>query len=283
MNEKNFESEFKRRYPERSQILNYIKDALNINEIHFSDMTSANLTDVAKYIKSQVAPGTAKVYFAILPRFIKIYKETEDVPCNDPHDTLKTKLCPQENVALTKEELSKIEAYYDSLMNKVGRFAEKDVLTLFLLECYTGARSCDCEKMSLENVRDGKLSYVADKTMTLVTLPVHYKVNELLQNIPARTYAEAVKVRIIKRVAKSCGINDVITITYRGVRKPREKYEYLGTHTARRTFSTLLDELGVPLTEITQYMGHSDVKMTMRYIKRDRNKVSESALAFFNG
>ena len=119
--------------------------------------------------------------------------------------------------------------------------------------------------------------------MTLVTLPVHYKVNELLQNIPARTYAEAVKVRIIKRVAKSCGINEVITITYRGVRKPREKYEYLGTHTARRTFSTLLDELGVPLTEITQYMGHSDVKMTMRYIKRDRNKVSESALAFFNG
>lgn len=112
-------------------------------------------------------------------------------------------------------------------MNKVGRFAEKDVLTLFLLECYTGARSCDCEKMSLENVRDGKLSYVADKTMTLVTLPVHYKVNELLQNIPARTYAEAVKVRIIKRVAKSCGINEVITITYRGVRKPRESTSIL--------------------------------------------------------
>ena len=282
--EKTFEKEFMRRHPDRPHILAYVRNALNKKHVNWEDLTNANLVDVADYIKDHVSPNSAKVYFAILSRFISIYADEYNIPCKKPHDILKSKRMPQENVALTSSELLRVEQYYDALKRKQGHHEEKDVLCMFLLECFTGARASDIKRMTLENIHDGKLSYVSQKTQTLAVIPVHHRVPQLLKEKGNSDYSRTTINRTIKRVCMRCGVTEMLTISYRGQRIPRPKYEYCGSHTARRTFATVLADMGVPILEISQYMGHgSGVSMTERYIKVDKKKVSEAAMMFFNG
>jgi site-specific recombinase XerD len=48
-------------------------------------------------------------------------------------------------------------------------------------------------------------------------------------------------------------------------------------HTIRRTYASMLNAKGVPLTEIMKYMGHSDIKITMGYISTIVERINEVA------
>jgi len=277
-----FEKEFAMKNPGRTQILRFMREALDVDEVKWESLTHLNLVSVAEHIRSCVSPNSAVTYLAIVKAFLAQYKDEGVVPCSNPAKALKAKKVPQQNVALTLDELNKIERYYDRLLAKGGHQAEKDALTLFLLECFCGARGCDVENMTLENIKDGKLTYVSQKTQILATIPVHRRLEDLLSRKPKKQYTACTKNRIIKRVAERCGISDPVTIFYHGSMQTKPKYEYLGTHTARRTFSSILAANGTPIPEISQFMGHSEISMTERYIKVDMNTVSQAAMAFFN-
>lgn len=278
-----FEQEFTRVVNDRPQILRYMRQAIGTEEVQWSDITGANLADMASYIADSVSPNSAVTYCAIIKAFLARYRDEDIIPCKTPEKYLKAKKFPQENVALTSDEVQRIVSYYNALQARPGHQPEKDVLTLFLLEVFCGARSCDVEKLTAGNICDGRLTYVSQKTHVLATLPVHRMLPVLLKRKPEKEHPIGVKVRTIKRVAKACGIDTPVTICYHGEMRTRPKYEYLGTHTARRTFASILSEKGVPIAEIAQYMSHTNTTMTERYIKVDTNKVSEAALAFFNG
>jgi integrase len=62
----------------------------------------------------------------------------------------------------------------------------------------------------------------------------------------------------------------------------KKKYQLCAFHTARRSFASILAAKGVPVAEISQFMSHSSLSMTERYIKVDTKKISEEALSFFN-
>ena len=278
-----FEQEFTRRQPGRVQLLRFMREAIGVREVQWSDLTRVNLITVADYIKNVVTPNSAVTYFAVLKAFLATFKDEGIIPCSDIQNTLKAKKVPQQNVALTEGEVGRIVAYYDCLLASGQRTEEKDVLTLFLLEVFCGARSCDIEQVSSENIINGKLMYVSQKTHVLTRIPAHRRLAELLDRKPRRTYSAMTKNRTIKRVAKRCGINEPVTIYYRGHMQTRPKYEYLGTHSARRTFASILAAKHVPIAEISQYMGHTSISMTERYIKVDMQQASPEALEFFNG
>jgi integrase len=46
--------------------------------------------------------------------------------------------------------------------------------------------------------------------------------------------------------------------------------EKLSFHISRHTFGTLLAELGVPIYLLQEYMNHSDIKTTQKYIHNSR-------------
>lgn len=277
-----FESEFAKQHPDRMQIVNYLHNALGLTSVDWSDLTKLNLSTFAEHVKERVSPNSARTYFAVLCGFLGKYQEENIIPCKKPSEVLKAKKVPQQNVALTEDELKKIERYYDGLLTMPGHQPEKDCLTLFLLESYCGARACDTEGLSEKNIQDGMLSYVSQKTHVLATMPVHKKIPLLLSRKPKREYFTYVKNRIIKRVAQKCGIDQPVTIFYHGALQTKPKYEFLGTHTARRTFASILAGKGAPLAEISQFMSHSNQLMTSRYIKVDTQQASPQALSFFN-
>ena len=278
-----FEQEWVRACPKRIQILRFIREAIDVKETSWDMITKVNLIKVANYIKGKVAANSARTYFAEICAFLHNYDEEGIIPCRHPEEVLKAKKVPQQNVALTESELKLIENYYDKLWTKKGHQCEKDVLTLFLLEAFCGARSGDVEELTTANIQDGRLMYVSEKTHTLATIPAHRRLQQLLERKPTTVYSGGTKNRTIKRVAKKVGITQIVTIYYRGKMHSWPKYRYLGTHSARRSFASVLSAKGVPTAEISQYMGHSDIAMTNRYIKVESDKASAAALSFFNG
>lgn len=276
-----FEDAFMRYYGERAQILRYMREAIGTEEVKWQDLTKYNLSLCAEHILSIVTANSARTYFNVLCGLFSKFTDEGIIPCKNPHDVLKAKKTPQQNVALTESELHKIEKYYDSLFFCPNRQVEKDCLTLFLIEAYCGARTCDVEELSDRNITDGKISYISKKTQTLTSMPVHYKIPLLLSRKPQKEYSTMTKNRVIKRVAKNCGITQPITLFYRGAMVTKPKYELLASHSARRTFASVLAAKGAPLAEISQFMGHSSLLMTSKYIKSDTQNASPEALSFF--
>ena len=279
----NFEKEFFSLYPDYKFLLGYIHEALHKEEVNFSDLTSLNLHAIAGHILSKVSRNSAVTYFSKIKGFLNMVSEEVELPTTKYNNILKSKKEPQDNVALTEDEVARIDRYYQDLLKKKTRNIEKDVLTLFLIECYCGGRGVDVEQMTLANIAEGRLSYVSQKTHILATIPAHHRLHELLCHKPEKEYSRMTKNRIIKNVCKKCGIDEEVTIFYHGRMATRKKYEYCGFHTARRSFASMLAAKGVPVVEISQYMSHANISMTERYIKVDRNQASAAAMSFFGG
>lgn len=278
-----FEQEWVKTHPKRIGVLRFLREAIGVTEVQWSDITKQNLYKVEEKFKERVISNSCRTYFAEICAFLKRYDEENIIPCKHPEEVLKAKKVPQQNTALTEEELWKIEDYYDKLWKKKGHQAEKDVLTLFLIEAITGARSCDVEEFKLDNIENHQLTYVSKKTKTLAIIPEHRRLRELISRMPTTTYSGTTKNRTIKRVAKAVGITQNVTLFYHGRMQTLPKYKTLGTHSARRSFASVLSAKGVPIADIAQYMSHQSTSMTERYIKVDSQNVSEAALSFFNG
>ena len=60
-----------------------------------------------------------------------------------------------------------------------------------------------------------------------------------------------------------------------------KKHEFVSSHTARRSFASILASFGVSIREIQLRMGHANATITDRYILAPVNKLPESAKAYF--
>ncbi len=277
-----FEQEFTRRQPNRFGILRLIREALEVTETQWEDLTKVNLIRVADHVKKRVSPNSAKTYFAILCAFLHNYEDEGIVPCRHPEEVMKSKKVPQQGIYLTEEEIKRIEDYYDALMKKKCHQAEKDCLTLFLIETFTGARISDCRNFTIENLKEGKLTYTSVKTSILTEVPEHRRLSQLIARIPSVHYSSTTVNRVLKRVAKKVGITEPVTIFTKGKQQTRPKYEFVSSHVGRKSFVTNLARRGVDIYTISAYAGHSSTLQTDHYIVRDTVETPKEALSFFN-
>ena len=76
--------------------------------------------------------------------------------------------------------------------------------------------------------------------------------------------------RMIKKIAKECGINEPITLVYyRGnqrVQEVKEKWQLISTHTGRKTFICTALSQGISPSIIMKWTGHSDYDAMKPYI-----------------
>lgn len=276
----NFEELFKKRNPEFAFLISRMRCAFDVEEVTFDDISQLNMVEFKKYMTDEVHNSTLKTYLAIISATVK-EMAADDLCRNVDFKNINRIKCEKtENIALTEKEVELFVNYYDRIKNK--KSVERDILTVFLLEIFTGARNSDCEKFDKSSINDGFLTYVSKKTHTLTRVPVHRMLPLLLARMPNKDYSRMTHCRVIKRVGERLGINKPEKRMYRGELKTRPRWMYLATHTARRTFVSLMLDKGVPLATVSKMAGHSDTAMTLRYYCSEEIILNDAAMAFFN-
>jgi hypothetical protein len=175
-------------------------------------------------------------------------------------------------VFLSWEELSLI--YHLDLSQNKDLEKYRD---LFVLGCLTGFRFSDYSDIKPEEVRGGMLYVNQAKTLATVVVPLRKEAKEILinkYNMQMPQVSNANLNYYIKQVVCLAGIDEMVKITHkRGnktIEETRPKYEWVMSHTCRRSFCTneFLD--GTPVQLIMAISGHKTEKAFRRYIKADQ-------------
>ena len=268
------EEVFNTRYAYKAHLYNHMCNALS-KHVEFSDLTKPNLMRIKDYLASRVSPNTVVLYCSVIKALMNLYSDEGVFKCKGFSQVLKHKRVPSMNVYLNEEEIHKIEMY------KPKNRGENDVKIKFLIEAYTGARLSDVEKMSAQDIRDGYLTYISKKTSIVTKIPVHKNLERLLEAKRGKGTSRSVYSRIIKDICKKCGIDEEVSIFYHGKQQVEPKWKFIGSHTARRSFATNLALRNVPIQVISKMMGHTDTKMTEKYIIANIESIDDHAMEFF--
>ncbi len=119
---------------------------------------------------------------------------------------------------------------------------------IFVFHCYVGCRVGDLYRLTRDNIKDGFLEYMPQKTKKCqaktVRVPLHEKALKILEHydknadrlLPFKTvHTYNLSIR---ELLKHCGIDRMVTILdthgYNTVQRPL--YEVASSHTARKTF-----------------------------------------------
>ncbi len=272
---KSFVGAFILKTPDRIHLLRYIAAALEKETIKWSDFTTSNVVRIRDYIIDSVSANSASVYCNIIKALLNENHDNGKLPNANFSKVLTVRKEPSQNIALTPEEITKIEQYQPK--NK----HEKAVKAQFLCEYYCGARSSDIQQLTEKNIIDGNIVYVSQKTRVETSVPLHKNFLKYFRQ-RGKVYSRPSYNRIIKRICQNCEINENVKIYYHGKIQVRPKYELIGSHTARRSFVTNLAKRGVNIEMISALAGHTSVAMTNRYLCVDTKNVGNAAMAFFN-
>lgn len=267
-----FEQEFVKQNPDRFLIIRYMRDAISVEEVQWSDISTLNISKVREHISESVEGNSACTYLAILKAFLVSFIDENLFPSKNQHKELKAKRVPSEQVVLTADDIALIERY------KPKAEKEKWVKAQFLCEYYCLARSSDIQQLTAENIQGDFITYVSQKTIVATTVPMHKNFPKYFKTLDRASFN-----RIINRICKKCGIDEEVKLLYNGKTQVRKKYELVGSHTARRSGATELARRDVPIATISKLMNHTNTLIISRYIFADTRNLGEEAMSFFNG
>ena len=202
-------------------------------------------------------------------------KDEVELPYPRFADRMNVKSTPSVGVYLNMDDLRKLENYHPE------NEKESIILAQFLCGCYTGARHSDILQMSVENIDGGFLTYVSQKTKIQATVEAKPILRELLPIAGRRIYSDHFFNCTIRDICRKVGINEQMKVFRKGKYEIGQKWEFVASHTARRSFATNLALLNVPILQIAKRMGHSDIKQSYRYVCCSIGKLDYEAERFF--
>lgn len=182
----------------------------------------------------------------------------------------------EKGIALRDDEILLLWDYWYKLENQ----ADKDILAVFLLECLTGQRYSDIDKIT-ENLSTihsiTTIQLTQAKTGASLRMGIIFELTKMIlaeyDNQMPKEYSNGYSNKRMIVIGKKAGIQGVETVTRHSgnnthvVSEQKERYKFLTQHTGRRTFITLLSLREWSPNRIKQYTGHADVEMVERYTK----------------
>ena len=211
-----------------------------------------------------------------------------------------------DNVALDEVELQKIfDLDFSNDKSKAAYkykllVMEKEVLSYkletldqvrdgFLLECWTGCRFSDLDKITKKNIKNGLISIKQQKTGTEVIIPLHPMSIAILEKYdynppkPVSNQRFNDMIKIICRIAE-IDKKEKKEITKGGVKQINyfEKWRLISSHTGRRSFATNNYRMGLDTYTIMRITGHKTEGSFLKYIKVDANEHAQRMLDHWN-
>lgn len=175
-----------------------------------------------------------------------------------------------DSIYLTEDEILQLLAIKD-----FDDSVHEHVRDVFVVGCFTAMRFSDYSMIDSSAIRNNRLEFVQKKTGGKVTIPIHPVVNTILKkydNALPKVPKNNEFNRIIKLVGEKLPCLHVPftkQVTYgRELKQLVDmKFNYLQTHTARRSFCSNEYLKGTDPLVIQAISGHRSQKSFMRYIK----------------
>lgn len=194
-----------------------------------------------------------------------------------------------DNIYLTSEELEAI--YQLDLSSKPYLDRVRD---LFLIGCHTGLRFSDFTQLKKENFGETEKGCVFNvkttKTNERVVIPVKQVIKCIWDKYDGklpRAISNQKMNQYLKELGKVAGISNNVIVKKTSGKEVREiikpKYEFITTHTARRSFATNAYLSAIQPISIMKFTGHRTESAFMKYIKvsQERNAMLLMEHSFF--
>ena len=271
-----FKDIFLEKYPKRDKILQYYTEA-NGFEPQWGNITKVSLNRMVMQMEKTLSPNSARQYCAQVKAVLTLCSEESGLAF-DYGSILSLPEAMTTNVYVTEGEIDKL--IHLSGLNKV----EKYVRDQFVVGCLTGARHSDYSQFTPENARDGWLSYVSQKTRISCEIPVAPFVQGLVSDgseaLKARLITDVHFNNILRKVCLKAGINGTSKVYHAGKYLTGKKFEFVTSHTARRSCATNLALRGVDEVWISRILGHGK-NITQRYVCVSNRDMPQNAMDYF--
>lgn len=183
----------------------------------------------------------------------------------------------------SKEELQLIFKQIDRSTTK-GR---RDY-AVFLLSLRIGLRASDISKLKLMDINWSQktIKVIQQKTGTAVELPLPVDAGNAIADYILHSRYQTDNPYVFLRLRKSLSVTPINPTVFNGYL--REYMEAAGIirvgwdgrtfHALRRTAGTNMAISGIPISTISQILGHNDIESSKRYLSLDTEKLRECCL-----
>lgn len=270
---------FAEKYPQYANRVLDMYEQANDCPATWKNITKIRLSKFVSFLNDNLARSSVKTYCAMLKSVFNLYNEEVKLP-NGYEDILSIKKDISQNTWLNDSEIERIIAYIPTNEN------ERLVKNQFVMGCVTGARHSDYMKFTRENKVGERLVYVSVKTHICAEIPLSPVVERLLAEnemfyLTGKEVSDPTFNKTIREICRKVGINERLKLYRTGEFIEGNKWEFVSSHTARRSFATNLYLRGADLYAISKMMGHTSVTMTEGYISCGLRDLSDDILAYF--
>mgnify|MGYP003671052007 FL=1 len=227
--------------------------------------------------KDKLNDNTLARYLTFFKTFV-IWCNRKGFDVNNDYTNVSVKKYQSDDVALNSKEVEILE-------NADLNGADEKARDLFLIGVYSGQRFSDYSVFERADIQGDFIIKRSEKTENHSIIPLHDKLKNLLDKYNWRLpkiSSQKFNVRM-QSVCKDLGFdNEIKKTTYRGSQKTIELlplWKMVASHTARRTYITLMAEKGMADHFIMAVTGIKDVKTLIKYKKLNKNNlftISES-------
>lgn len=266
---------FAQKYPSYSERILGMFEAANLCPATWENLTKVRLQRLIDYMSERIAPNSVSQYATKFKAVLNLYSEEVELP-RGFDKVLSPKKCAVTSVYLTDDELLTLENF------RPKNAKETYVRNMFLIGCYCGARLSDILRLDESNIMGDTLQYVSVKTKTPTYVPLKPIVADYIRNTPKVEMSDKAYNATIRRICQKCGINKRVKVFKAGEEKEGEKWEFISSHSARKSFCSNLYLRGVDVLTISKMAGHHDIKTTIaNYICCGIRTNSEELMGYF--
>lgn len=259
--------------------------------VKWEEITNEKLYQYREWMDNMgYATNSQRVYMYDLKQILDKAKMLGyPIPTTDYQKILFENIAKTVSVFLTMHELSLLESC--SFQEEALEAAR----VRFLIGCYTGARFSDYSRLKEASIVEGEyidadgnirvskhIQYITEKTDSYCQVPCSPKLEMLLKR-NLKNISRSDMNRLIPEVCRIAGITSHAVVIRGDKRDEGEKWNFVTSHTARRTFANNLYMLGAPIETISKYLGHSSIETTMRNYIMCPLRISEYVLSKYFG
>jgi integrase len=254
----------------RKHLANFIKSHYKRKDIAMKELTEDFIRQFDIYLRTQVGLASSTIWMYTIPVKSTVTRaHTNGHLHRNPFAQYHISPNVRERQFLTEEELQRV------ISIELEDRAVARVRDIFVFCCLTGISYVDTKNLTTDNLENinGSWWIVSKRQKTKVPFRVKlldsaYHIIERHEptrkgNRLFRLYGNTYANRLLKQIAKDCGIE-----------KP------ISWHSSRHSFATLALGKGMPIESVSKILGHTNITTTQIYAKITTEKLERDISAF---